>query len=298
MQTLWGTASPKILEGTFAIEPFIGKMMVFIDEAKFHSEASTDEIKKLIRNVNVGGAEKFQTARNYRIFARVLFASNRFDMNIGQANVQDRALFYIKAYDRDHLAMDAHDFRRWAVGLKPFFDEFGELLARRDVREHYMHYFATLPTDRHFLENTELSSSTDSEVIASNMSWARRIAKYIIEDGRIFEDADISLPFAIPDLNKRVVEICRELGMGSVHGQRVLSEFKEAGLLESHTENGRNYLRFKYKIGTLTEQFGLAVSAVMEPRFLFTEADMGPNDTTLAKPKAWKGLNNRIHGKL
>ena len=298
MQTLWGTANPKILEGTFAIEPFVGKMCVFIDEAKFHSESSTDEIKKLIRNINVGGSEKYQAARNYRIFARVLFASNKFDINIGQANVQDRALFYIKAYDRDHLLMDASEFRNWAVTLKPFFDEFDIMLKRRDVREHYMHYFSNIPVDRHYLENTNLSSSADSDIVASNMSWARRIAKYIIEDGKIIEDSDISMPFTYQDLNKRVVETCKELGMGSVHGQRVLAEFREADLLEPHTENGRNYMRFKWKLGTLTEKYGLAISVVMEPRFQFTDADMGENDTTIANPKNWRGLNMRIFGKL
>ena len=298
MQTLWGTASPKILEGTFAIEPFVGKMCVFIDEAKFHSESSTDEIKKLIRNVNVGGAEKYQNARNYRIFARVIFASNKFDINIGQANVQDRALFYIKAYDRDHLFLDATEFRNWTVTLKPFFDEFDALLKQRQIREHYMAYFSTLPVDRHYLENTSLSSSADNDIVVSNMSWARRVAKYIIEDGRIFEDGDISMPFTPADLNKRVVEVCKELGMGSVHGQRVLTEFKEADLLEPYVENGRNYLRFKWKIGSITEKYGASISVVLEPRFQFTDADKGLNDTTLKNPKPWKGVNARLFGRI
>jgi hypothetical protein len=298
MQTLWGTAAPKILEGTFAVEPFVGKMCVFIDEAKFHSESSTDEIKKLIRNVNVGGAEKFQNARNYRIFARVLFASNKFDINIGQANVQDRALFYIKAYDRDHLLMDASEFRNWAVTLKPFFDDFDALLKQRTVREHYMHYFSTIPVDRHYLENTNLSSSADSEIVASNMSWARRIAKYIIEDGRIVEDQDITMPFTLQDLGKRVSEVCKDLGMSSVHGQRVMAEFKETDLLEPYSEAGRNYWRFRWKLGTLTEKYGQAISVVLEPRFQFTDDDKGPNDTTIAKPKNWRGLNARMYSRM
>jgi len=296
MQSLWGTASPKLLEGAFSIEPFIGKMTVFIDEAKFHSEASTEEIKKLIRNVNIGGAEKFQSARNYRIFSRVIFASNHFDMNLGQANVQDRALYYMKAYDKDHLNMGSADFRRWSVTLKPFFDEFQALLNRRDIREHFMYILSTLETNRHDIENTETSSSTDSEIMASNMSWARRIAKYIIEEGRILEDSDISMPFTAGDLNKKVSEVCRELGMLPVQGSRVLGEYRDAGVLEPFVENGRNLLRFKWKIGTLTEVFGTSISVKMEPKFQFTEEDMGPNDTTLASPKGYRGLNRRLFG--
>lgn len=298
MQSLWGTASPKLLEGAFSIEPFIGKMVVFIDEAKFHSEASTEEIKKLIRNVNIGGAEKFQSARNYRIFSRIVFASNHFDMNLGQSNVQDRALFYIKAYDRDHLKMTPQEFRKWAVTLKPFFDEFGALLNQKTIREHYMHILSTYPVDRHAIEDTEHSSSTDNDIISSNMSWARRIAKVIIEEGRIVEDSDITFPFTAGDLNRKVGEVCKELGMLPVQGSRVLAEFKDAGVLEPWTEGGRNLIRFKFKIGTLTTHFGESISVVMEPRFEFNEEDFGPNDTTLASPKGYRGLNRRLFGKV
>jgi len=294
MQSLWGTASPKLLEGAFAIEPFIGKMVVFIDEAKFHSEASTEEIKKLIRNVNIGGAEKFQSARNYRIFSRVIFASNHFDMNLGQSNVQDRALYYMRAYDKDHLNMGSADFRRWAVTLKPFFDEFQQLLNRKDIREHYMYILSTMPVDRHLIENTETSSVLDTDIMASNMSWARRVAKYIIEDGRILEDSDISMPFTAGDLNRKVAEVCKEIGMSPIQGSRVLQEYRDAGVLEPYNESGRNLLRFKWKIGTLTEVFGASISVRMEPKFQFTEEDMGENDTTLASPKGYRGLNRRL----
>lgn len=297
-QSLWGTASPKLLEGGFAIEPFIGKMCVFIDEAKFHSEASTEEIKKLIRNVSIGGAEKFQSARTYRIFSRVIFASNYFDMNLGQVNIQDRALFYIKAYDRDYLKMTPMQFRVWTASLKPFFDDFNEMLNRREVREHYMYLFHEMPVNRHIIENIEFSSSADNDIVASNMSWARRVAKYIIEDGRILEDSDLTMPFSMPDLNKRIVEVCKELGMLPVQAVRVLGEFKDAQLIESHVENSRNLLRFKYRLGTVTEMYGQAISVVMEPRFQFTDDDFGDNDTTLASPKSWKGLNRRVFGRI
>jgi len=141
-QNQWGSASPKILEGAFSVEPFINKMFVFIDEAKFYSESSTDEIKKLIRADRIGGAEKFMSARTFRVFARVIFASNKYDMNIGQQNIQDRALFYIKAYDKDYKGMNEIDFRNWTVTLKPFFDEFLLFIRRMEVREHFMHIFS------------------------------------------------------------------------------------------------------------------------------------------------------------
>jgi hypothetical protein len=161
-----------------------------------------------------------------------------------------------------------------------------------------MYLFSTMEVQRHELEDIGLSSATDSDIVVSNMSWARRVAKYIIEDGRIYEDGDISMPFTLPDFNKRVNEVSQELGLRGVHGQRVLAELRESGILEPYTEKGKNYLRFKFKIGTLTDLFGSHISANMEPRFQFTEDDRGANDTTLSSPKPWKGLNRAIFGKL
>src|SRR5262249_6770174 len=154
------------------------------------------------------GAEKFQSARTYRIFSRVIFASNRFDINIGQRNTNDRALFYLKTYDRDFLRMNEAQFQQWALTLKPFFDEFDAFIRRMDVKEHYMHIFHTMPVNRHEVEDTSISSSNDARIVESNMSYARRVAKFIIEEGRIWEDLDISAPFTLAEFQKRVNDTC------------------------------------------------------------------------------------------
>lgn len=296
---MFGTASPKILAGDFAIEPFVDKMVVFIDEARFQNEASADEVKKIVRNVEVSGAEKYQSARTHRIFARMIFASNHLNMNLGQANVRDRALFYIKTTTKEHMRLTEDQWQQWVIEQKPFFDEFNAFLERPEVCSHYMHIFATMPVDKHKIESTEHSSAADSEIVAANMSQARQLAKYIIEDGRVLEDSDISMPFSTADINKTVLDACLAQNIKLTnHGQKVLREYLEAGVVEQYKENGRNLWRFKYKLATLTEKFGLAISVPLEPRFEFTEEDYGENDTTLATPKSWKGLNRRVFGKL
>ena len=295
-QNQWGSASPKILEGVFSVEPFINKMFVFIDEAKFYSEASTDEIKKLIRADRMGGAEKFQSARTYRIFARVVFASNRFDMNIGQQNTQDRALFYIKTYDKDYNKQTDNEFKIWTVTLKPFFDEFNTFIHRMDVKEHFMHIFNTIPVNRHTLENTSLSSGSDSHIVESNMSYARRVAKFIVEEGRIWEDLDISAPFTMPEFNKRVADVCDSMRIRFVQPRHVFDEFASAGLIESWSSGTTKYWRFKYRIGTLTKEFGTAIGVELEPRFIFKEEDYGVNDSELINAKTWKGMSGRLKG--
>jgi hypothetical protein len=288
-QNQWGSASPKILEGAFSVEPFINKMFVFIDEAKFYSESSTDEIKKLIRADRIGGAEKFMSARTFRVFARVIFASNKYDMNIGQQNIQDRALFYIKAYDKDYKGMNEIDFRNWTVTLKPFFDEFLLFIRRMEVREHFMHIFSTLPVDRHEIEDISISSSADSHIIESNMSYARRVAKHIIEEGRIWEDLDISAPFTTVEFNKRVADTCESMRIRFVQPRHVFNEFTSAGLLEPWISGGNKLWRFKYKIGTLTEMMGNSIGVDLTSRFIFTEDDFGENKSELIGAKPWKG---------
>jgi hypothetical protein len=291
-QNQWGSASPKILEGTFSVEPFINKMLVFIDEAKFHSEAATDEIKKLIRSDRMGGAEKFQSARTYRIFARVVFASNRWDMNIGQANTQDRALFYMKTYDKDYTRKTENEFRAWTVTLKPFFDEFNTFIRRMDVKEHYMHIFNTMVVSRHNIENITHSSGTDSQIVESNMAYPRRVAKIMVEEGRVWEDLDISAPFTMVEFNKRVADICDSARIRYVQPRHVFDEFTAAGVLEKWASNGAKFYRFKYKIGTLTEMMSLAIGVTLESRFAFTEEDFGTNESELLGAKLWRGSQN------
>lgn len=290
MGYLWGAASPSLMEGAFSVEPFIGKMFVFIDEAKFNGDNSTEEIKKLIRNVEVSGAEKFQSARTYRIFSRIMFASNRFDMNIGQQNVRDRALFYMRTFDKTHLNMTEMDFRTWAEGLKPFFEKFTRMLDRRDVKEHFVRMFMDRPCDRYTIESLEHSSSNDPDIVESNMSWARRIAKEIIEDGRVFEDLDISTPFTDSDFNQRVSQLCMEMGFSRVQGTRVMAEFLSAGLLEYTTVGALRKRRFTHKLGSLHELFEQATGIKLEPRYSFdVNEDYGKNTNDGSKRVAWRG---------
>lgn len=290
MGNMWGSASPKVLDGDFNIGPFKDKMFVFIDEAKFHSEQGVEEIKKLIRGVDVPGMEKFAEARNYRLFSRIMFASNRLDMGIAQVNVRDRALFYTRAYDRDFKGCTEYEFRIWAETLKPWFQEFTDLLAQKTVREHFMHYFMTYPTEKFKVESIRHSSSADAAIVLSNMSWARRIAKHIIEDARVFEDLDITYPFTISDLNKRVGEVAAEMGMrGTSMGARVFHEFESAGIVEKIIVGGAKKLRFTHKAGELTRLFAAAISVDLDPHFVYTDEDDGKNTNDGSERKPWRG---------
>lgn len=289
MGRLWGSASPKVMDTGFSVEPFIDKMFVFIDEAKFHGDASTDEIKKLIRNVDVGGAEKFGHARNYRIFSRLMFASNRFDVGVGQTGVVDRGLFYTKAYDNEFLGINEMQFRAWAENLKPWFAEYAAFLTRRDVREHYVRMLMDRTVTQQQVESIKFSSATDASIITANMSWPRQIAKRIIEEGWVIESTAIETPFSDADLNTRVMELVRQMGFKPVQTSRVMHEFEQAGLIETITSGFRRYKRFTHNIGDITKIYGENIGVSLSSQFEFSEEDYGANTTNVGDRKNWKG---------
>jgi hypothetical protein len=216
-------------------------------------------------------------------------------MNIGQQNMQDRALFYLKTYDKDYKEMNERDFRNWTVTLKPFFDEFNVFIRRMDVKEHFMHIFNTIAVSRHEIEDTTLSSGSDARIIESNMSYARRVAKHIIEEGRIWEDLDIAAPFTTAEFNKRVADTCDSMRIRFVQPRHVFDEFTGAGLIEPWASGSNKFWRFKYKIATLTEMYGLAIGVTLESRFTFIEEDYGTNESPLIGAPPWKGsLSSRL----
>lgn len=281
---LWGSTSASIIDQKFNVGPFINKMMVFVDEVKFHNESGTDEVKKLIRNVDVAGMEKFGEGRNYKIYSRIMFASNRFDMSIGQSSVIDRALFYTKARDRKSMQMTDIEFRKWADTLKPWFTEFATMLQRIDVREHLFHLFMTYPTDKYEVESIQFSSSQDEEIASANMRPSRRVAKYILEEGRIHDDLSLEYRFSLAQLGLRIEDVCNAMHIRPVRTDLVLAEWEDAGVLG---KSGPHWA-FKYKEETTLDIFSGAISIQLEKRYEFTDADRGDNvDPTAKKP--WKG---------
>lgn len=292
MGTLWGTSSASVIGDKFNIGPFINKMFVFVDEAKFHNEEGTEEVKKLIRNVDVPGMLKYGEGQNFKIYARMMFASNVYDMSIGQKSVIDRALFYTKAYDNKYLNMTDSDFRAWAETLKPWFVEFDALIERMEVREHYIRYFMDMELDKTRIESIKYSSSQDEEITSANMRPSRRIAKAILEEGRIHEDLSLEVPFTTTQLGHRISEICNGMHIRPVRTDMVVDEFLSTGILD----RSMGGFTFKYRIGDLIKRYGDSISMTLNPAFELDEEDFGENSTPAAK-KPWKlGRRSVVQG--
>lgn len=281
---LWGTISPKIVEDKFNIAPFIDKMFTFLDEATFNpNNGAVEEIKKLIRNTEISGMQKFEDARPYRIFARLAFASNVMNINVSQRNVEDRALFYIRATSAQSKGMTEAQFKSWAFGLKPFYDDFNKKLQDPTFLRHVIRYFVDRNVDRYAVESLAYSSGQDEDVLKSNMSWARRCAKSIIESGYVTDvSLSIETPFDMATFARRVADESKLLGFHNLSPDAVYSEVKLTQLVQEYTEkNGRRMLRFARKWGDLIEAYEGVIGVKLSPYRVPDEDDAGVNELTL-----------------
>ncbi len=298
-ERLWGSASGSIIDQKFNIAPFKDKMFVFIDEARFGSETGTDEIKKLIRNVDVSGMEKYEDARNYRIFARIMFASNRSDMRIAQRDVRDRALFYTRAWDHQSRNQTEMQFRSWTETLKPFFDEFNELLKDQTNVAHYIRYFMDLEPNRYEIESIQFSSSGDPEIAEANMSWARRVAKSILESGYVAaEDLDWSVPFDRARAVERIREEFPRVGVPNIDPSSVLREFTELGIWVAYSGGGPRGLRSRCNWGNSLKMFSEYTGVGVEPYRELVDSDYGENTEDFKSRKPRIGARPKLSGKF
>ena len=284
---LHGMVNGKLVGERFSISPFINKMLVFVDEARFRGQAAVDEVKMMVRSVTMNGEQKNQDARSYNIYARMIFASNRLDIGISQQDTIDRALYITKAHTAEQMGMAQQDFLAWSNSLKPMFTEFSDMLRDHNAIEHSMHMFTHRSVTKSAVENVIGSAATDADVILHGLSSSRKLAKEIIENGAALEDQDISTPFSPPEFMMFATEFCKKVGINRVPASSILDEFKTLQMLESI---GSGKLRFKWKIGELHTKFGEAIGVKLTPQFMFTESDYGPNDNDGSQPVPWKGM--------
>jgi hypothetical protein len=294
--TLFGMVTAKTIGERFGIAPFKDKMFVFADEVKFQSKQATEEIKLLIRSDYMSGEEKNQDVRDYNIYARMMFASNNMNTNIGQTDAVDRALFYTKAYSADFLKMKQLEFIQWTTTLKPMFGEFAELLRRPDVRAALMHMFVTRPVEMRKIEDITYASSMDADIVLANVGGPRRICKEMIEQGWVIPDNDISMPFTLGEFATSVTEYCAKTGNRHVIAKYVWEELQALGMLEHVNISGSIKWRFKWLIGTLTERFGEATGLPMQSQFEFKVGDWGENTNDGAKRTPARGGFTRPWG--
>ena len=207
----------KPLEGDFSVTPFIGKLIVFIDEVRLDSSVAINEVKKLVRETHISGEMKFKDRKDYRIYARLILTANQADFGLNPEDAADRALFFITSWDAENKHMSVHDFNRWTGSLKPFYAELADMLERVDVRQHLMRHFMDIECTRAELEDLTHSSRNDENVVRATMSKAREIAREIAASARILPGNDLTAWFNLHHLR---AAIFREDGQRSRASRR------------------------------------------------------------------------------
>ena len=296
MQALFGELAGNgtgaaLVNNNFLITPFIGKLIVFIDEVRIEGQSGINEVKKIVRQSRISGQIKFGHQRDYYIPARLILAANQTDIGLTPEDAADRALFFIIAWTAENKGMTDREFLEWTVTLKPFYASFVEMLESVAAKQHLMRYFRDYPCTREELEDLTHSSRNDEKVIKSTMSKSRELARQIAASAHIVAGNDITAWFNIQHLR---AAIQREDGAKTrVEPSSVMMEYERAGVIESARAEG-GYVKFKWGYGKLLLKLGEAHNLKLEPVW-----DVGPGDyddnpvQSMVNPPPWRGNPKR-----
>ena len=296
MQALFGELAGNgtgaaLVNNNFLITPFIGKLVVFIDEVRIEGQAGINEVKKIVRQSRISGQVKFGHQRDYYIPARLILAANQTDIGLTPEDAADRALFFIIAWTAENRGLTDREFLEWTVTLKPFYAEFVDMLESVSAKQHLMRYFRDYPCSREELEDLTHSSRNDERVIKSTMSKARELARDIAASGHIVTGNDITAWFNIQHLRAAIL---REDGQKSrVEASSVMMEYERAGVIEPARAEG-GYVRFKWGYGRLLQKLGEAHNLKLEPVWEVGPGDFDENPVkSMVNPPPWRGAKKR-----
>jgi hypothetical protein len=289
---LSGHANAAGLENNFLITPFVGKLMVYIDEVKIGSAAAINEVKKLVRESIISGEFKFKDRKDYRIFARLILTANHADIGLNPEDAADRALFFIVSWTAENRKLSKQDFNAWTGTLKPFYAEFADMLEKVDVRQHLMRYFMDIACTRAELEDLTHSSRDDENVVKATMSRARLVARRIAASGSIIAGNDLTAWFTTHHLR---TAIFREDGQRSrIEMQDVLEEYEQANVIEPARQGEGGYYKFKYGYGKTLLEIGKAHNMSLPPVWPCGPGDFDVNPVTSpSNPPPWRGNKER-----
>ena len=280
---LLGELESKDINSDFHVRPFIEKIIVFADEAKFRRD-DVETIRKLIRNASMSGQLKFQDTREYDNFARLVFLSNNATTNITQRDVRDRALFQIHAVDARFMDKTDDEFEEWTETIKPFYEEFAEFLENELNLRHYMHMFMNIPVTRIELESLKFSSVNDQEFLLANASFARKIIIGILESGWIIDKSvAIEMPFTPENLRLRILEECKAQNIpDTTTTNAVYTEMKKLGLTADYRDTAvpgsPRFQKFYKKWGDTIKTFEKATKISIMPYRELEDEDYGWNE--------------------
>jgi len=286
---LAGQANAAALDdNSFLITPFINKLVVFVDEVRMESASSINEIKKLVRETVISGEVKFENQKDHRIYARLVMAANQPDIGLSPEDAADRALFFIMAWTAESRKLTDHEFLEWTVSLKPFFNDFVDMLESVAVRQHLMRYFMDIECTRAGLEDLTHSSRNDANVVRATMPKAREIARAIVADARVLAGFDITAWFNSSHLRDAIKRV--DGSRTRVEASSVMMEFERAGLIEKVRGDMH---KFRWGYGMVLRKMGEAHNLEIAQNWDWKPGDFDVNEvrSTEGAP-LWRGNKN------
>jgi hypothetical protein len=286
-----GTGDAAALDkNRFSIEPFIGKLITFIDEVHLEPMA-VNTIKKLVRENRISGQQKFGHQHDWYIPSRLVIASNQVEIGLSPADASDRAFFFIMSVTAKQMSMTEPEFLTWSQTLKPFYSDFVQALEGVEFRQHLMRYFVDFEVTRAELESLEHSSRNNEDIVRTMISPARKIARIIVSQARVQEHKDITAWFTREHLQDA---IRRQDGtrFSKVDVDAVMLEYESAGVLERMRPG---WYRFKYGYGKLLQKMGEAHNMGLEPLY-DTKAGIDWSDNEVLKSDEgppWRGASQQ-----
>ena len=283
-----GLASADLLsDNKFTIEPFLNKLIVFIDEVRLETVGAINMIKKLIRSDIASGQRKFKNQQDHYIPTRLLIATNQPDIGLKPEDAVDRAFFFILAWTAQNKRMLDNEFLEWTLTLKPFYDQLVHNLESVVFKQHLMRYFMEIEVTRAELEDLTHSSRNDENVVRATMSKTREIARAIVADARVLQGSDITAWFnhlQLRDAIKRWDD-----GRIKVEASQVMMEYERAGVIERMRGD---HHRFKYGYGRLLQKLSEAHNLELLPLWPIEPVGVDWANNTVSSPSQdvpWRG---------
>ena len=279
---LTGYFTNSILAGKFIGDVAKNKLCVFGNELKkLTSDAEKVALGNLIKDSFIATEGKNIRASNHANLARIAITTNSEEFNIttndSPRGEPERALFYTRSHNNLSLGLSQTDYEARRDALRPFFEEFYQLMGNEQDMDHLMWFLSEFKFDRRELFDMSASSFNDPDVLRHNLDYPTAALLRLLTENNFggFEDTKFSDATRWGSLMS-VITIRTALDYFSkidsrypVKANDVIERMFELGLVE---RRGQHLVPI-VKYGTALERFEQRVKVPVPPAY-----ELGPND--------------------
>jgi hypothetical protein len=285
---LTGTFTNSILAGKFIGDVAKNRLCLFGNELKkLTSDGEKVTLGNLIKDSFVATEGKNIRASNHPNLARIAIATNSEEFNIttrdSPRGEPERALFYARSHNNLSLGLSQAEYEERRNSLRPFFDEFYQLMENEQDMDHLMWFLNELKFDRRELLDLSASSFNDPDVLKHNLDYPTTALLRLLSENDFGGGGDTKFSDAVRwGSLMTVINIRAALDCYSnvdtryaVRASDVIERMFELGLVE---RRGQHFVPI-VKYGTALERFEQRVKVPVPPAY-----ELGPEDFGVIDP--------------